>query len=479
MDRSLALLQAELFNPPLPIPARWRNKALGYRAEIGELRDSLLKARRLLPFFSWFLGKDGERTFLVLLQNNNELRPGGGFIGSFALLKFSEGKLTGFEVKDVYWADGQLKGHVKPPEPLLEVVGDGGWYLRDSNWDPDFPRSAKTASWFLKKEIGVKPDGVIAFNLRAAQILLSELGELYLPDFNEKINSSNLFERAEFYSETNFFPGSTQKMSFLGSLGKQLFEEIKTADSSKQIRVAKAIYQALQEKEIMVWTENEKLNKALKANNWLGELKQLLPAKQGGFSDYLMIVEANIGVNKANYFLRRGIEEVVKIKEDGKIDHTLKIQYENTAQSNKWPGGNYKSFLRIFLPWGTQLREVYFYDPLSAGVVKVPLAQENIRQKRYKDKLEVSLTINVPISSRRLLEINFSQQAKLDGNTFYYARYWQKQSGFGSTPLTFLLTYPKGWQPVQVEPLATVTESGLVFQRQLNADTVFGVEFSR
>jgi hypothetical protein len=478
LDGELAILQADLNGSLAGIPARWRNRLVDSRGKIKDAREALAKAGRLLPFSDWILGVDKERTFLVLLQNNNELRATGGFIGSFALLRFNHGKLADFEVKDVYWADGQLKGHVNPPKPLLGVVGDGGWYLRDSNWDPDFPKSAKTASWFLKKEIGVESDGVIAFNLRAAQILLSQLGEVYLPDFNEKINSANLFERAEFYSETNFFPGSTQKMTFLGSLGKQLFEEVKTADPQKQLMVAKAFYQALEEKEIMVWAKNEKLNQALVRNNWQGEIKQPLSSKHGGFSDYLMIVESNVGVNKANYFLRRGIEEMVKITADGQISHDLKIQYENTSQSNKWPGGDYKNFLRLYLPWGTKLAAVYIWDPLDSQAVKMPLSEDQIEQKRSGDKLEVSFSLTVPVSARRLVEIEFSQKAKIEGKGFYYARYWQKQSGFGSTPLTFLVAFPSGWQPLQVNPAATVTEGGLVFQQQLRSDTVFGVNWS-
>ena len=67
-----------------------------------------------------------------------ELRPTGGFIGSYAIMTFDKGRLAEIVVNDVYTADGQLKGHVDPPEPIRKYLGEGGWFLRDSNWDPDF-----------------------------------------------------------------------------------------------------------------------------------------------------------------------------------------------------------------------------------------------------------------------------------------------------------------------------------------------------
>jgi hypothetical protein len=81
-----------------------------------------------------FLGADGKRKeYLVLLQNEMELRAGGGFIGSFGVLSFNDGKLIGFDIQDVYEVDGQLKGHVEPPEEIKTYLGEAGWFMRDAN----------------------------------------------------------------------------------------------------------------------------------------------------------------------------------------------------------------------------------------------------------------------------------------------------------------------------------------------------------
>jgi len=50
-----------------------------------------------------------------------ELRPGGGFIGSYAILSVDKGKITNFKIYDVYDADGQLKNHIEPPFAIEDI----------------------------------------------------------------------------------------------------------------------------------------------------------------------------------------------------------------------------------------------------------------------------------------------------------------------------------------------------------------------
>jgi len=482
----LGLLQSNLSGRWGWLPKVWQNQLLAYREKAQKTRTALSEAARIMPRLDWILGLNNagapeQRKFLVLLQNNMELRPTGGFIGSYAQVTFKGGRLTDFEVKDVYIADGQLKGHVDPPLPLKEILGEDGWFLRNSNWDPNFPGSANTAAWFFEKETGVQVDGVVAFNLAAAQKIVESLGEIYLPDFNEKISSANLFERAEFYSETNFFPGSVQKMSFLSSLGKQLFETVKSASPAQYLGVANATYQSLKEREIMLWTGNEAVNLSLATNNWEGKIKEVGTDAPGNFNDYLFLVEANLGINKANYFLRRSIEKAVTIDMDGKVSQVIKINYENTAQNTTWPGGNYKNYLRVYLPLQTAVNSIYVYDPLEEKSAEntEALASDKLKQAIENGKELVGFLVEVPISSRRTVEIRITQKANLSGDSFKYLFYLQKQSGFGSTPVTVLVSYPEGFKPLQVTPEAIVSESGVVFNQQLDQDIPFGVELSR
>jgi len=196
-------------------------------AALPNIRKQINQARLILPIIPSFIAQDSKKTYLLLFQNSAEIRPTGGFIGSYGLLTFDKGKLLDFTVEDIYSADGQLKGYVQPPEPIKEYLGQDLWFFRDSNWDPDFSIAAQQSEWFLRKTTNRSVDGVIAVNLPLARELLKATGPIVLSDYNEEVNTDNLFERAEYHSEIDFFPGSTQKKDFLGSLAREIFDFIK------------------------------------------------------------------------------------------------------------------------------------------------------------------------------------------------------------------------------------------------------------
>ena len=115
-------------------------------ASLTDIRKALSYGESLLLLYPRLAGFDGPKRYLVLLQNSNELRPTGGFIGSIGKLLFDEGKMRDFTIQDVYAVDGQLKGHIDPPGPIRDLLNQEHWYLRDSNWDPDFTQSGARAA---------------------------------------------------------------------------------------------------------------------------------------------------------------------------------------------------------------------------------------------------------------------------------------------------------------------------------------------
>ena len=478
--RDLGLLEAQLASKVNFLPLGLNQRLVGWQEKIDQAQLVLEKSSRLLPDLSWWLGEDQPRRFLIVFQNNMELRPTGGFIGSLATLEVSGGKIVQFKVEDVYTVDGQLKGHVEPPLPIKDILGEGGWYLRDSNWSPDFPTSADKISWFYKKETGKEIDGVIALNLTSAQKILSQIGEIYLPDFEEKINADNLFAKAEFYSETNFFPGSSQKASFLTALTGQLLAVIQNTPDQVWQPLSLALWESLEEKELLISTTNEKANQALKTNNWDGRIKSVVIGRENSVGDFLFPVEANLGVNKANHFLRRSLSLLIEMNKKDKLDHLFQIYYENTSQTTEWPGGEYKNYLRLFVPLGTELNQVAIYDPLKGREQSLKIIpQEKIKQSEEKGKLVLGFLVTVPINSRRVVEASYSQKLKVDQDNWHYLLYLQKQSGLGNTPLTVLFSLPSGLKPLEINRTATLTDQGLVFEGQFTSDWPIAIEFSR
>lgn len=439
--------------------------------KISEIKRAIVQAKIFLDVFPSIVGENEKKTYLVLFQNSAELRPTGGFIGSFALLSFNKGKLIDFEVQDVYWADGQLKGHVEPPEEIKKYLGEANWYLRDVNWDPDFPATAQKAEWFLEKETGRTVDGVVGINLYFAQRLIRAIGEIEVPDFKEKITADNFFERAQYYAETNFFPGSTQKQDFLGKVARVLFQEIKEAEGEKRIKIAESIYLSLTNKDVLIYLNDSRAMKIIAELNWDGAIREVSDSfcrDKNCLKDYLMIVEANLGVNKANYFVERKVKSVGEIDEEGKIKKTVLISYQNKSPSERFPGGRYKNYLRILTPLGSTLDKVFW----GGREIK----KEDIKEGQEKKKTVFGFLIEVLPGETKELEVSYYLPQlvtpKQKNNWLFLV---QKQSGTKPEEFTFVVKAPGQTSIIPYWPNAVLEEGQYIFNLKFDRDLIFDI----
>jgi hypothetical protein len=435
--------------------------------------------RKSMEFLPEMIGSDGKRKeYMVLLQNEMELRPGGGFIGSYAILSFEGGKLLDFDVKDVYEADGQLKGHVEPPEEIKLHLGEASWFMRDANWKAAFKSASEDIQWFFEKETGRKVDGVIGVDLAVAKEILAVIGEIYIPDFDEKINASNLYEQAEFYSENKFFPGSKQKEGFLGLVGSQLFESVKEANPSDRLKMAQSIIDLLERNEIQLAMNDVKIANNIAQLGWDGGLYEGRCGGENCYTDYVYVVEANLGVNKANYFLYRNTDLTVELSNNA-VTRVLKINYENTAKNSNWPGGDYKNYARIYIPREANLAEISLYNPDDMTTKKI-YRMDEIKVNQIGNKKEIGFLMTVPVTSKRVVEVRYTNQIDLQSkDKFSYLCYIQRQPGYGNGGLVSLVSYPSEWQPLQVEPAANLVGGKLLFNHKFDRDLKMGVEISK
>jgi len=444
--------------------------------ELFKVRDLILQVKKGVEVLPQIIGLGEKKTYLVLFQNNSELRPTGGFIGSYGLLTFDQGKLIDFEVKDVYVADGQLKGHVEPPDDLKKYLGEAGWFLRDSNWDIDFPSSGSKAAWFFEKETGRVVDGVLAINLFVVQEILQSVGEIELSDYGEKIDADNFFDRAEYHSEINFFPGSTQKQDFLGSIGRSLFEKIKGSDQRTLLALVKSLYPTLNSKDFLIWLDDQSSMKIIQEFAWDGGIKDINNCleEQGCFSDYLLVSEANVGINKANYFVKRSFTYQTKVKNDDSLEATLQLDYRNNSQSEAFPAGRYKTYLRLYTPLETELVSVKIKNSLNGEVREV----EEIEKYEKHERQVFGFLVEVPILESRSVEITYRLKKKLDDKINRYLFFLQKQSGIKDEFFSFWFKPPQDKQAFSSLGSSS-TSDGLLFHPQFNQDLLFEINLVR
>ena len=443
--------------------------------ELPRLRQKINQLRHVLPLVPGFVAQDSKKTYLVLFQNSAELRPTGGFIGSYGLLSFEKGKLLDFSVEDIYAADGQLKGFVEPPAPIKEFLGQNTWFFRDSNWDPDFLVSAERAEWFLGKTTDRKVDGVIAVNLPAVKFLLEALGPLILPDYNEEVTAANLFDRAEYRSEIDFFPGSTQKRDFLGSLAREIFTKAQNASASDLIKLAQATEAALSQKQILVNLHDQDSQKLLLQQNWAGGLFSPNLAVIDGrpiLADYNFLVEANLGINKSNYFLTRQIKQQLTILKNKEVLAVTTINYQNQSPADAWPGGIYKSYLRQYLPAGVSLVSVKLDN------TKLNLAQE-VDITSTADKFVLGFPISVPVKGSLEVEVTYRLPDSLvnKNSLSRLAVVVPKQPGIINDALEVIVNHPTFLTVAAVNPQALVSPQVVTWKSDQSFDRAFTIDF--
>ncbi|HLA04207.1 MAG TPA: DUF4012 domain-containing protein, partial [Patescibacteria group bacterium] len=445
-----------------------------------ELLDSLSKSSMEIANLALdFTGRGNAKTYLVLFQNNTELRPGGGFIGNLGLLKFEEGKLKEITVEDVYAADGQLKEKIEPPKQLAEFLSVDNFYLRDSNWSGDFGANATLARDFLKKETGADVDGVIAVDLTFVQNLLKATGPVKIADYNEEISADNLFEKGEYYSEVNFFPGSTQKRDFFGALTRaliskmladiaQIGEDGKTSGDSHFVEVAAVIKEALARKHAMMTFEDANLSAFAKAKGWDHPLPPANfdpSATLGETRDFLALLEANLGANKVNRVLERKIAYEVNVGRDGDLEGKLTIDYVNNSRAETWPVGEYVNYLRVYVPKDAKLLE---YKNAGQKIEDVELTDgEKLTQ--------FGMTVEVPIKSTRQVVLSYSIPKKIDlEKSPTYHLYIQKQAGTGNDSFSFSVNLP---DYLKVESVNGVDEKKVTQNLKIPTDLATDREF--
>lgn len=414
----------------------------------------------------------GSKSYLVLLQNNLELRPGGGFIGSYAKLDFENGRLKNIKVDDIYNLDGALKEVIAPPADLISDLGAQSLFLRDSNYEPDFPTSARQASFFYKKEAGEAVHGVIAMDLKASGNLLDAVGGLELPEYGEAVNGSNLFEKSISHAETNFFPGSQAKKNYLTSLQTQLFNKIFYLSKQNWPAIIQALSKSLKEKHVLIYLEDPSLFSHLVSSNWSGVFPRGSEKKEGETKDFLAIIESNMGANKVNYYIQRKITLNTSFTKEGKVGHRLKINYKNTSPSDVFPGGTYKNRLKIYAPFGSKL--------LRANIDEKDITKEFTSFSDY-ERSGFSTLLQIPPKQQANLVFEYELPDPLSfaGNLNLYRMEIFKQAGVMSDPLDFVLTYPINYKIQEKPEQGSAGVQEIKIATDMQTDRVFEFKISK
>ncbi|HEX7017919.1 MAG TPA: DUF4012 domain-containing protein [Patescibacteria group bacterium] len=433
--------------------------------------NELTAYQRLQPILGPLLGAEGKRKYAIVFQNNQELRPTGGFIQSVGILTFANNQLIDTQVYNVYELDERLQASVTPPTEVTQLLGEHQWYLRDSNWNPDFTQSGESIRWFIEHETNQQLDGVLAFTVPALEALLKVVGPLDIPEYNEVITDRNLAERLEFHSEVQL-TGQNDTQEYAELLLQRLLQKLQTTTPDNGHKIAQVLHDQLQRKQMFLNVSDAGEQATIQALGWSGGL--LVPQCPTQLStatecvvDTLAVVDANIGVNKANYHLQRSESHHITLSETN-ATHTHTVLLENTSQTNAWPQGPYSSYLRFYLPEGAQLTQV--------KVNNQAMAAKDIVQTEYQAFTVVGVVTQTPIQQQTTVDITYSTPLAQTPNSAY-AFFYQKQAGLEIPLTTVSLTHSPTLTPRIIAPQANV-QLGTITFNEFEDDHVFvGVSF--
>jgi hypothetical protein len=428
--------------------------------------SQLRKAKKVFALLPDMLGEKEEQSILLLFANNMELRPGGGFIGSFGVLKTQYFGIKEFTIYDVYDADGQLTAHITPPNPIRDYLNQPHWFLRDSAFFPDFYDTYQQATFFLQKEMGLSSwNGAALITTSAVKDILGAFDEVILPDYNERITKDNFYIKTQYYVEHDFFPGSTQKKGFLSSLVKQLMSQIETANP---LALSSAIVEGFDQKNMVLFMNSEKLQKNLDELFWSGRLATPFcpeSAKNNCYADFQFPLDANLGVNKTNFFIDKSYDIKTVIDDDGLVSVNLSISYLNNSLSDVFPGGNYKNYFQILLP----------ADSVVTGVQIEGQQLSSYDSETGKHKM-IGFLIEIPPQGKKTLSISYTSSIKFKKGKATYQLVLQKQIGAQSHDVHFSLSLPKNMNLLNTNFSPLVKNSLILYNTDLSTDRVFFIE---
>ncbi len=366
-------------------------------------------------FANYLLARDDqEKVFLVLFQNNMELRPGGGYIGSFGILKVKNGKITNLETHDLSNFDGRIPSAIEPPYPMRETLRIDSWKLRDSNWSPDFSENAKKAEYFYQLGQGQENfDGVVAINTNVLNSFLKITGPVTLPDYPGTFNSENAVLSLEYQVEKGYAGQEIDlgdRKLIMNELAKVIMEKVVNFSNSQKFELAKAILEDLNNKNIQLYFKDQDLENQAKNSLWAGETNSTWTG------DYLMMIDANLASYKSDYYINRSFDYVVDLSSEIPTAK-LKITYIHNGKVKDWMTNNYQTYLRVYAP-------KYAWLENSNGAGKINFGEEF--GKKYFGTL-----FTVPLNSTKTMEFSYTLK---DLDVDNYDLLIQKQSGISELP---------------------------------------------
>lgn len=384
--------------------------------KVDPIQRDIVFTDNITRILSHMAGYKEEKKYLILLLNPTELRPGGGFIGTYGVIKLKDGKIVDLFIDDTYNLDkNSPKGYNEtPPELIKKHLGQSVWFFRDSNWSPDFKESSEQALLLYEREGGHVRDfnGVIALNPYVIGKILDYYGGISLDGIN--YTSENLVEVLQYKVEKEFWDKGIpveERKRVIGFLTQRIIDRVKGSNYSDYKRLFEIVKDSLGRKDILLYEKDDQVQALLDEKNWSGRIKPIVT------DDYIMVVDANLGSLKTDGVMEKSMKYELRELGPARYRVSVDLEYKNMTEKINWRLTRYQSYTRLFLP-------------ADAKIISLPASLEFNQESAYGDKKSIGFYWVIEPGMSRKLRFVYELDRPDD---LIHSLYIQKQPGANRT----------------------------------------------
>lgn len=498
MSRLVAARQA--LGDPSGLP--WRVRQLLERADpLLPLAQDGLQTTLILPEL---MGIEGPRTYLIIIQNEDEARATGGFITGAGLMQVADGRIVSLDFQDGNYIDNWAeKPYDFPPQPLYDFMALELFFYRDANFWPDFPTSAENAIQLFSYGQGIpEADGAIAIDQQFVRLLLQGIGPVTIAETGQTLTAQNVIHHfQEAWAKTNdqtVHDWYSERKSFLGTFGQAIHAKIESGlGELDPLTLAQSLHTAAKTGHMQIYMRDPAQMALFDKLNWDGRLEN--PTGQ----DFLSVIDSNMGYNKVNMHVARSLDYAVRLRADGRADAALTIHYTNNAPPDPEETGCYQdtlidygrapayqeladecywNYLRVYAPGDSTLT--------NSSSHTVPLETLAVAHQGWSGPAQpvnefagwstFANFILVPQQETVAVSLNYSLPVvvKGDGRTQTYQLTLRPQAGARSQTFQVTVTLPPGAQLLSTTPNSVYAGNQVTFTVENDTITTLVVNYT-
>lgn len=420
-----------------------KEKLVSLISTIDGITQTFKEVKPLIGHLKPILGVPEQKRYLLIFQNDAELRPTGGFLTAYAILSVQNGKFTPGVSHDIYTLDAKFGNRLPPPQPIKDYHKNVFyWHLRDMNLSPDFKLSMDTFLENYEKIEGKgKIDGIIAVDTKVLVDILKVLGPIGVSGFgnfsaeiDKRCDCPQVFYELERYADKPITGFREERKGIIGPLMHSILLNVMGSPRKQWPLFMDVLFSNIAEKHLLFYFFDEEIQKTMEVLNASGRIKEY-------DGDYLHVNDCNFAGAKSNIFIKESFTQEIEVASDGTVIKTLTIDYKNPAPPSNCNleagelclNGLYRDWVRVYVPKGSELIEakgseiqVKTYEDLGKTVFEAfygdqaPLRPLGKAQLTFKYKLPFKLEKGQPykiLIQKQPGTYGYENTIKFDGKT--------------------------------------------------------------